>query len=486
MAKVVILGAGVSGHTAALTLRRKLSNKHEVVVVSPNSKYQWMPSNIWVGIGRMKSKQVTFSLAPVYKRKRISFHQAKAVSIHPEGNIKEAKPYVTIDYTDPEKQGVQETITYDYLVNATGPKLNFEATEGLSPEVGHCNSVCTFGHAENTWNNLQAVIKKMEAGQKQTLVVGTGHAMATCQGAAFEYVLNIAFEIKKRNLEEQAELIWITNEYEVGDFGMGGAYVQRNGYITSTTVFAESILAEYGIRWIKRAGVQKLDGKKIYYENLDGESLELPYDFSMLIPSFSGVGLKTYDKNGLDITDTVFAANGFMKVDADYTAKPYEEWDAEDWPSVYQNPTYDNMYAAGIAFAPPHAISKPMKSKTGKMISPTPPRTGMPSGVIGKVVALNIAEKIKKGISTNNHRASMAKMGAACVVSAGFGMTKGMAATMTVFPIVQDWKKYPRWGRNLSYTVGEAGLAGHWIKVMLHYLFLYKAKARPFWWLIPE
>jgi sulfide:quinone oxidoreductase len=67
----------------------------------------------------------------------------------------------------------------------------------------------------------------------------------------------------------------------------------------------------------------------------------------------------------------VFAPNGFMKVDADYNPKPYEEWDSEDWPSIYQNPTYSNLYAAGITFAPPNAISKPMKSKNGTMISPT-------------------------------------------------------------------------------------------------------------------
>jgi sulfide:quinone oxidoreductase len=486
MARIVVLGAGVSGHTAALTLRRKLGKKHEVVVVSPNSKYQWIPSNIWVGIGRMKSKQVTFELAPVYKRKEIEFHQAKAFAIHPEGEQSDSKPYVMVEYTGKEKTGEQEKVYYDYLVNATGPKLKFEATEGLSPEEGNCNSVCTFGHAEHTWNNLQDVFKKLEAGEEQTIVIGTGHAMATCQGAAFEYVLNIAFEIRKRNLEDKAHLIWLTNEYEVGDFGMGGAYVKRNGYITSTTVFAESILAEYGIRWIKRAGVKKLADNTIFYENLDGEHLELKYDFSMLIPSFSGVGLEAYNQNGADITSDIFAANGFMKVDADYSAKPYEEWDAEDWPSVYQNPSYNNLYAAGIAFAPPHAISKPMKSKNGTMISPTPPRTGMPSGVIGKVVALNIYERIKSNTDEHIHKASMAKMGAACVVSAGYGLTKGMAATMTVFPIVQDWKKYPRWGRDLNYTVGEAGLAGHWIKLALHYLFLYKAKARPFWWLIPE
>lgn len=486
MATVVVLGAGVSGHTAALTLRRKLGKEHQIIVVSPNSKYQWIPSNIWVGIGRMNTRQVTFDLAPVYKRMGIDFHQAKAMSIHPEGNTSSDKPYVKVIYTGPDQSGQEAPVTYDYLINATGPKLKFEATEGLAPEAGHCNSVCTYQHAEHTWKNLQEVFSKMEQGILQTIVVGTGHSLATCQGAAFEYILNIAFEIRKRGLEDFAELLWLSNEYEVGDFGMGGAYVKRNGYITSTTVFAESILAEYGIRWIKRAGVFKIEPNTIHYETLDGAYQTQHFDFTMLIPSFAGVGLQAYNRAGEDITSTVFAANGFMKVDADYTSKPFEEWTADDWPSVYQNPAYDNLYAAGIAFAPPHAISKPMKSKNGNLISPTPPRTGMPSGVIGKVVALNIADRIRSGSKNNRHGASMARMGAACVVSAGFGMTQGMAATMTVFPIVQDWKKYPRWGRDLNYTVGEAGLAGHWIKLVLHYLFLYKAKARPFWWLIPE
>ena len=486
MSTVVVLGAGVSGHTAALTLKKKLGKQHKVIVISPNSKYQWIPSNIWVGIGRMKSEQVTFPLTPVYKKMGVEFHQAKAESIHPEGNSESDKPFVSISYTLEEKASQTAELEYDYLINATGPKLKFEATKGLAPELGNCNSVCTYQHAEQTWENLQNTFKKMESGQHQTIVIGTGHSMATCQGAAFEYVLNIAFEIQKRNLEEYAELIWLTNEYEVGDFGMGGAFVNRNGYITSTTVFTESILAEYGIRWITKAGVQKIENNTMFYETLDGEHHEQHFDFSMLIPSFSGVGLKSFDQAGIEITEKIFAPNGFMKVDADYTAKPYEEWDANDWPSIYQNPTYDNLYAAGIAFAPPHAISKPMKSQNGTMISPTPPRTGMPSGVIGKVVALNIVDRIKSKIESHRHKASMAKMGAACVVSAGYGLKKGMAATMTVFPIVPNWKKYPRWGRDLGYTVGEAGLAGHWIKLMLHYLFLYKAKARPFWWLIPE
>lgn len=173
-------------------------------------------------------------------------------------------------------------------------------------------------------------------------------------------------------------------------------------------------------------------------------------------------------------------------MDADYTLKPYSEWKTSDWPSIYENPTYNNVFATGIAFAPPHAISKPMVSTKGTAISATAPRTGMPSGVIGKVVAENIADRIKTGRREYKHKASMARMGAACVISAGFGIKKGKAASMTVFPVVPDWEKYPKWGRNLRYTLGEIGLAGYWFKLIMHYMFLYKAKAKPFWWLIPE
>ena len=37
MAKVVVLGGGVAGHTAASFLKKNLGKQHEVVVVTPNS-----------------------------------------------------------------------------------------------------------------------------------------------------------------------------------------------------------------------------------------------------------------------------------------------------------------------------------------------------------------------------------------------------------------------------------------------------------------
>ena len=105
MSKIVVLGAGIAGHVAASHLRRKLSKEHEVVVVSPNGNYQWVPSNIWVGIGRMKPKDILFPLAPLYAKKHIDYKQAKAVSFHPEGDSKEIKPYILAEYvTGDEKE----------------------------------------------------------------------------------------------------------------------------------------------------------------------------------------------------------------------------------------------------------------------------------------------------------------------------------------------------------------------------------------------
>ena len=85
MSRVVVLGAGVAGHTAAAFARKWLRPADEVIVVSPKPDYNWIPSNIWVGVGLMPAERVRFPLAPVYARHGIDFKQARATEIHPEG-----------------------------------------------------------------------------------------------------------------------------------------------------------------------------------------------------------------------------------------------------------------------------------------------------------------------------------------------------------------------------------------------------------------
>ena len=485
MARVVILGAGVAGHTAALHAKRILGRNNEVIVISPNSKYNWIPSNIWVGVGRMSAEQVTFPLAPVYTKKGITFLQALAQEIYPEGDAGVASPFVTIAYTDVSRSGEMAKVEYDYLINATGPKLNFAATPGLGPD-GHTVSVCTFGHATEAAKSLKDVIALMKAGKRQSLAVGVGHGTCTCEGAAFEYTFNVEHEIRAAGVRELADITYITNEYELGDFGVGGLVFSQSGFQTTSKLWTESLFRERGINAILGAHVEKVEANEVHYELVDGTKGILDFDFAMLLPPFKGVDLKAFDRSGNDISSTLFAPSGFMKVDADYSGKPYDEWLASDWPKTYRNPLYPNIFAVGIAFAPPHQISKPRKSPNGTLIAPSPPRTGMPSGIMGKLAVISINELIKNGPAAQVGTASMAEMGAACVASAGSGLRVGSAASMTMYPVVPDYQAYPNTGRSIDDTFGEIGLAGHWIKLMLHHLFIYKAKARFGWFLIPE
>ena len=485
MARVVILGAGVAGHTAALHAKRMLGKGNEIIVISPNSKYNWIPSNIWVGVGRMSAENVTFPLAPVYKKKGITFHQALAQEVHPEGDASTSSGYVKVTYTDSARSGEVANIGYDYLVNATGPKLNFAATPGLGPD-GHTVSVCTFGHATEAAKSLQEVIAVMKTGKRQAIAIGVGHGTCTCEGAAFEYTFNVEHELRSAGVRDLADITYITNEYELGDFGVGGLVFSQAGFQTTSKLWTESLFRERGIIAILGAHVEKIEPGEVHYELVDGTKGILNFDFAMLLPPFRGVDLKAFDKVGNEISDKLFAPSGFMKVDADYSGKPYEEWSASDWPKTYRNPLYPNIFAVGIAFAPPHQISKPRKSPNGTLIAPSPPRTGMPSGIMGKLAVISINELIKNGPTATVGTASMADMGAACVASAGSGLRVGSAASMTMYPVVPDYATYPNTGRSVDDTFGEIGLAGHWIKLALHYMFIYKAKARFGWFLIPE
>ena len=110
-------------------LKQKLGKNHDVIVISPNTKYLRIPSNnIEVCIDQLTTKQVTFELAPVYKKLGIDYKHPKATALFPEGSAENQKSYVVIEYTFRDKTGQPDKIEYDYLVNATGPRLNFGAT----------------------------------------------------------------------------------------------------------------------------------------------------------------------------------------------------------------------------------------------------------------------------------------------------------------------------------------------------------------------
>ena len=109
----------------------------------------------------------------------------------------------------------------------------------------------------------------------------------------------------------------------------------------------------------------------------------------------------------------------------------------------------------------------------------------MPSAAMAIAVANSVADMIA-GETAPTHHASMAQMGAACIASTGAGLFSGSAASMTVYPIIPDYETYPEYGRDMELTFGEIGLAGHWMKFILHHAFIYQAQMKPGWRLLPD
>ncbi len=473
-AKILILGSGFAGHTAVLHLTKLVGKEAEITVVSPSNRFTWFPSLVWVGNGTMRSESCHFQLAPVYERIGVRYIAGRATAIYPHARKVEVRG----------DDGKTSSESYDFLLNATGPHLNFEGTPGLGPATGNTTSICTVEHAEDTARHYSDVVRSAEHGSRQRMVIGTGHAMATCEGAAFEYLMNVDFDLRQRGIRDKVDLVWLSNEPEPGDFGVDGIEAIKGGSLVTGASLIRGLLDKHEIRAILPAGISKVEPGKLHYEEVGSDPAILDYDFAMLIPQFRGVYLKYLAEDGSDLGPAMTQASGFMNVDANYTPKSYESYRGDDWPATYQSPKYDNIYAAGIAFAPPHPLSKPKKTASGMAVVATTPRTGMASGIMGRTVALNIADQIHG--KKPQHHERLSEMPSACIASMGKSLWNGSAASIVMVPTARDYQRFPKYGRDVKLSELEIGLAGAWTKRAMHTAFMWKLQARPGWSLIPE
>jgi len=198
----------------------------------------------------------------------------------------------------------------------------------------------------------------------------------------------------------------------------------------------------------------------------------------MLIPPFAGVGLKASTKTKAT-SPARCSCQRLMKVDADYTARPYLEWSAKDWPKTYQTPSYRNIFAVGIAFAVPHLISKPMQSANGtRSILPHRAPACLPPPW-PRLLHERARHDQRRG-KADAHRIDGGN-GRSLRCLHRLAYSQGNCCNHDRIPVVPDYEKYPEFGRDIDLTFGEIGLAGHWMKYLLHHTFIYQAKLRPGW-----
>lgn len=103
-------------------------------------------------------------------------------------------------------------------------------------------------------------------------------------GAAFEYLFNLDGDLRAHNVRDHAELIWITNEAELGDFGVGGMVFEEDGFQTNSRIWTESLFRERGIKAVVGAAVTEVREGECSYIDLDGNKGDISFDYAMLLP----------------------------------------------------------------------------------------------------------------------------------------------------------------------------------------------------------
>lgn len=373
MARIVIIGASIGGLPAAYEARAMLDNKHTVTVISNVDSFHFVPSNPWVAVGWRKRKDISFALGPVLEKKRIEFVHAAADRIEPEQNR-----VITS----------KGEVPYDYLLIATGPKLNFGAVPGLGPS-GYTQSVCTVDHAEQAYGAYQSFLK-----DPGPIVVGAAQG-ASCFGPAYEMAFILDADLRKKKLRKKVPIYFVTPEPYIGHMGLAGVGKSRR--------LMEDEFAEHSIKPLYNTAIKEVQPGKMLLE--DGQ--EVPFRYSMIIPPFAGV-------DAVAGTAGLCNPKGFVNIDA-YQASP----------------TYRNIYAVGVCVAIPPVEQTPVPTgapKTGYMIE------SMVSAAVHNIRA-DIGHHDKKDTATWN---------AICLADMG---DTGMAfvALPQMAPRNVTWAKKGKW-----------------------------------------
>lgn len=324
MSHIVVLGAGTGGVPAAYEIRAQLSRNHDVTLINARPDFQFVPSNPWLAVGWREPEAISVPLEPHLAKKGIDFIAQTVTKINTDDS--------TLEFAD------GESLDYDYLVIATGPKLAFDEVPGLGPENGYTDSVCTLDHAMKAKENYENFLKN-----PGPIVVGAVQG-ASCFGPAYEFALILDADLRKRKMRDKVPMTFVTSEPYIGHMGLGG--------VGDSKGLLESEFRQRHIKWVTNASIKSIELGQMHVTVHDekGEASgeeTLPFGFSMILPAFKGV-------DAVAEVENLCNPRGFVIVDEHQRSK-----------------AYPNIYSAGVCIAIPPVEATPVPTgapKTGYMI----------------------------------------------------------------------------------------------------------------------
>ncbi len=326
MAHIVIVGAGIGGMPMAYEMRDLARPSDTITVIGNAPRFHFVPSNPWVAVSWRSRSDIEVDVAPALARRRIGFTTVGAKRIHPHENRVEL--------------GDGSSLSYDYLVLATGPALAFDEIPGLGPATqgGFTQSICNVEHAVEAEIGWRTFIRA-----PGPIVVGAAQG-ASCFGPAYEFAMIMDTDLRRRKLRDQVPITLVTPEPYIGHLGLGGVGDSRG--------LLESILRSRHIKWICNARTTRVEADVMHVTEHDEDGNPkrehaLPFRYSMMLPAFRGV-------------DAVFGIEGLTNRRGFILIDEHQ-----------RNPTFRNVFAVGVCVSIPPVETTPVPTgapKTGYMI----------------------------------------------------------------------------------------------------------------------
>lgn len=299
-ARIVIAGAGAAGLAVAARLSQSVEGA-KIILVDARKQHFYQPGYTLVAAG-LKSKDYPVSHTSQWIPKGVEWVEEAVAAFEPDAN----KVTTTSG----------RAIAYDYLVVATGLKLDYAAIAGMDlSRIGRDGLGSVYAGPEAAYATWQAMSKFADTGG-DALFLRPATEMK-CAGAPLKYAFITDDVARRRGKRGKCQL----------------TYAAHNKGLFAVPIVNEKVRMLFGDRGIKVAHDHVMTGidlgrKRATFQT-PGGTTELPYDFINVVPPMRAPD--AVRKSPLAWKTGPFAADGWVEAD----------------PATLQHKRYANVFAVG-------------------------------------------------------------------------------------------------------------------------------------------